>query len=320
MLLALFIMWSFSIGMLVLGAGGIYAQIFPSKPIRIVTTAVGGANDLLSRIVAQEISGPLGQQVIVENRPSGVIPGEIVSKAPADGYVLLFSGSSLWILPLMQSKIPYDPVKDFSPITFVSSAPSILLVHPSVPVKSVKELIALAKANPRALNYSSVGAGATSHLSAELFKSMTGVDIVRIPYASNNALITDLISGQTQLTFGLISLFMPHVKSGKLRALAVSSAQPSALFPGLPPIAATVPGYESVSMQGMFAPAKTPTAVINRLNQELVRVLNRADVKERFLGIGLEAAPSSPDQFETAIKSEMVLVGKVIRDARITAD
>ena len=320
MLLARFIMWSFSIGMLVLGAGGIYAQIFPSKPIRIVTTAVGGANDLLSRIVAQEISGPLGQQVIVENRPSGVIPGEIVSKAPADGYVLLFSGSSLWILPLMQSKIPYDPVKDFSPITFVSSAPSILLVHPSVPVKSVKELIALAKANPRALNYSSVGAGATSHLSAELFKSMTGVDIVRIPYASNNALITDLISGQTQLTFGLISLFMPHVKSGKLRALAVSSAQPSALFPGLPPIAATVPGYESVSMQGMFAPAKTPAVIIRRLNEAIVRVLIQPDVKQKLAAIGAEVVANSPQQAAATVKGEMTRMGKVIKDAGIRAE
>ena len=318
MLLSRLVAVKLLVSLMILGAGVVSGQEYPNKPVRIITSAAGGLNDILGRLIAQGISGPLGQPVIVENRPSGVIPGETVAKAPADGYTTLFTGGSLWTGPLLE-KTPYDPVKDFAAITLVSNAPSLLLVHPSVPVKSVKELIALAKAKPGALNNGSVGTGATSHLSAELFKSMAGVNIVRIPYSTNASLFADMVSGQVQLTFGLASLFMQYVKAGKLKALAVSSTNPSPLFPGLPTIAAAVPGYETGTVQAMFAPANTPSTAINRLNQEIVRVLNRADVKQQLLSMGLEAIPSSPEKLATTMNAEIARMSKVIKDAGITA-
>ena len=256
----------------------IYAQNYPNKTIRIVTSEPGGGSDLTARLLAQGIAGGLGQNVIVENRPSNILGG-IVAKALADGYTLL-SGGSFLIGPLLE-KTSYDPVRDFSPITLTATAPNVLVVHPSLPVKSVQELIALAKARPGQLNYASTGAGGISHLAAELFKSMAGVNIVRIPYKGTGQAANDLLAGQVQLMFLAIGTAEPYVKSGKLKALAVTSAKPSALAPGLPTVAASgLPGYEAGIIFGLYAPAKTPLPIVNRLNREAVQVLNRTEVKE----------------------------------------
>jgi len=268
-------------------------------------------------MIAASLSGPLGQQVVVDNRPSGVIPGEIVSKAPPDGCTLLVSGSSLWISQLLQS-VPFDPVRDFSPITLAATSPSVLTVHPSLPVKSVRDLIALARARPGQLNYGTSGLGSATHLSAELFKAMAGVDIVRINYRGAGAAMNDLIAGQVQMSFSTTSSVVPHLKSGRLRALAVSSAQPSRLLPGLPTIsAAGLAGYESVSPAAVFAPAGTPRAIIDRLHKEITQALARAEPRERLFNIGLEVAGGLPDELGALVNSDIVKWGKVIRAAGI---
>jgi tripartite-type tricarboxylate transporter receptor subunit TctC len=242
-----------------------------------------------------------------------------VSKAPPDGHTLLAYGAPLWIAPLLQNA-PYDPIADFASITLVSAAPNLLVVHPQLAASSVKELISLAKAKPGELNYSSSSTGASPHLAAELFKSMAGVNIVRVPYKTTATEIADLIGGQVQLAFGTVQSVMPHVKSGRLRSLAVTSAQPTVLFPGLPTVAMTLPGYESVSMLGVFAPVKTPAAIVNRLNQEIVRVLGQTEIRDKFTGIGVDVIASSPQEFTAKIKSEIARMGKVIKDAGIKAD
>ncbi len=322
MLMQRFVVWMFSVGMMILGADVLTGQDYPSKPVRIVASEAGGAGDFAARLIAQGLTYSLGQQVIIENRGgSGVIPAEVVAKSAPDGYTLLFFASSLWLLPFIQDNVPYDPVRDFSPITLAIRSPNLIVVHPSLPVKSVKELIALAKAKPGELNYASGLTGSSSHLAAELFSSMAGVNIVRIPYKGIGPALTALIGGQVQLSFANASAVTPHIKSGKLRALAVTSPQPSVLFPGLPTVAASgLPGYESASIFGMFAPAKTPATLINRLNQETVRVLNRADMKERFFNVGVETVGSSPEDFAATMKSEMTRMGKVIKHAGIRAE
>ena len=314
-----FIAGMFSMGVVVLSGGFVAAQDFPTKPIRIVSAEVGGGNDFAARAVAQGLS-TLGQPVIVDNRPSGVIPGSIVAKAPPDGYTLLAYGISLWIAPLLQSDIPYDPVRDFAPITLVANSPGVLVVYPGLPVKSTGELIALARAKPGQLNYGSTSTGSPPHLAAELFKFMAGVDIVRILYKGMGPALIDLMSGQVHLAFGTASSATPHIKTGRLRALAVSSAQPTAVFPGLPTLASTLPGYEAGSTYGVFVPARTPAIIINRLNREIVRHLQTAEVKERFLNVGVDVIGSSPAELAAAVKSDRERLGKMIKDAGIRAN
>jgi len=304
-----------SVAVTVLGVGGVYGQNYPNKPIRFVTTGIGGGVDFASRLIAQGLTDSVGWQSVVDNRPTGIIAAEFVSKAPPDGYTLYVGTGSLWLGPYFQ-KMPYDPVKDFSPISLTNRAPNILVVHPSLPVKSVKDLIALAKARPGELDYASSAIGSSNHLAAELFKHMAGVDLVRIPFKSSGTAINALLGGQVQLTFGTAGSMMPYVKSGRLRAVAVTSAQPSALFSGIPTVAATgLPGYESGTMTGVFAPAGTPAVLINRLNQEIVRAIHRPDVKEKFLNSGVEPVGTSAEEFAAKIKSEMLRMGKVIKDA-----
>jgi len=301
----------------VLCPGVAASQDFPYRPTRIITVQPGGVGDLIARPLAQGLAAPLGQPVIVENRPSGVIPGDMVAKASPDGYTLLVTSAILWIGPLMQ-KSPYDPVKDFAPITLLATTPNVLVVHPSLPAKSVGELIAAAKAKQGALNYASAGAGGSTHLAAELFKSMAGVDIVKISYRGAGPAIVDLLGGQVHLMFATAGSVTPHIKSGKVRALAVTSAQPSVLVPGLPTIAASgVPGYVSASPYGMFATAGTPGAIIRRLNKEVVGVISTPEIRERFLNLGVEVVGSSPEQLASTVKSEMARMGKVIKDAGI---
>ncbi len=301
------------------GAVGTQAQGYPNKPVRIVASLPGGSIDFAARLLAQGLTGPLGQQVIVDNRPGNIVIGQTVLQAPADGYTLLIGGSSFWTGPLLQ-KTPYDVVMDFSPIVIVEKSPNILTVHPSLPVKSVRELILLAKAKPGQLNYGSSAIGASNHLSVELFKSMTSVNIVHINYKGGGPALTGLLSGEVQLMFASTSSVAPHTKSGKLRDLAVTSAHPSILAPGLPPIAATVPGYELVGASAVFGPAKTPAAVVQRLNQEITRVLNHADVKEKFLNAGSEVAPGPPEELAALVRSDITTLGKLIKDIGIKVE
>ena len=297
------------------------AQTYPEKPVRLVTAAAGAGGDFVARIVAAGLTEIWGQPVVIDNRGgSAVIPIELVAKAPPDGYTLLGFGTTLWHLPLMQT-VSYDPVKDFAPITLVATTPMIVVVHPSLPARSIKELIALAKSKPGQLNYSSGISGSTTHLPAEMFKSMAGVDIVRVSYKGGAPALTALLGGETQLMFGNASGVGPHIKAGKLRALAVTSAQRSALFPDLPTVAASgLPGYEAASQQCMFVPAATPVLLVKRLNQDLVRVLNRTEVKERFLRSGSEVVANSPEELAAVIKADMVVMGKVIKQAGIRAN
>ncbi len=321
MLLTRFIAGMFSIGTMTLAAGAACGQDFPSKAIRIVTADAGGGTDFVSRLIAQGISGGLGQQVIIDNRPSGVIPGDVVAKAQPDGYTLLVTGSIFWIGQFLRDKTPYDSVKDFAPVSLVVSSPTVLVVHPSLPVKGVRDLIALAKARPGELNYASAGAGSPNHLAGELFKSLAGVNIVRIPYKGGGPALSALLSGEVQMLFATAASVTSHVKSGRLRTLAVTSLQPSALLPGLPTVAASgLPGYEADTIYGMFAPARTPEAIINQLNQETVRALNRPEVKDKFASAGVEVIASSPQKLAATVISEMARVGKLIKDAGIRAE
>jgi tripartite-type tricarboxylate transporter receptor subunit TctC len=306
---------------LALSAQAIYAQPYPSKPIRVVTAESGGASDLLARLIANGISGPLGQPVVIDNRMGGILLAEVIAKAPPDGYNLLIYSGTIWVGPLLREKMPYDPIQDFSPVTLVSRAPSIVVIHPSVGAKTIKDLIAIAKAKPGVLNYGSTSTGGASHLATELFKAMASVDILRIPYKSSTIETTDLLSGQTHLSFGTVNGMMPHVKLGKLKALAVTSAQPSPLAPGLPTVAATgVPGYEAVVLAAMMAPAKTPDAILNRLSQETVRFLKSAEARDRLFASGVDAVGSTPDELTATIKAEVARWGKVIKDAGIRAN
>lgn len=298
------------------GAGAACAQSYPSKPVRIISPGPGGDPDFASRLLAQAMAGPMGQQVIVENRPSGVIPGQTVSKSAPDGYTILIAGTALWIGPFLED-VPYDPVADFAPITLLTRSPNIVYVHPSLPAKSVKDLIALAKAKPGALNYGSGGAGTSTHLSPAFFAHMAGVDMVRVRYNSGSQRLTALLSGEVQLNFESAAV-LAHVKTGKLRALAVTSPEPSPVAPGLPTIAASgVAGYAWEGMMGMFAPAKTPPPIIARLNQEFVRALAIADIRSRLFNAGEEVVGNSPEQFAATLKSEMARLGKLIKDARL---
>ncbi len=286
----------------------------------MVTAEAGGGSDLVSRVLAQALVGVWGQQVVVDNRGTagGAIAAEIVARAPQDGYTLLHYGSNIWLLPFLRKNLPYDPVRDLAPVTLTARAPNLIVVHPAQPIKSVGDLIALAKAKPGGLGYASGGTGSTPHLAAELFKTMAGVDIVRIPYRGGGPALNDLLGGQVPMMFPVAAAVMPHVKSGRLRALAVTSAQPTELAPGLPTVAASgVPGYESVSIQGLFAPAGTSAALVNTLNRQVVQLLHTANLRERFFNMGIESVGSTPEAFAATVKSEMARLGKVIRDAGI---
>ena len=310
-----------SLTVVLFGASAASAQDYPNKPIRFLTAAPGGGLDFAARMVAQGLTGAFNQQMIVDNRGgSVVIPAMVVAKAPGDGYTLLVQSNNLWLWQFIQSA-PYDPAKDFLPIIALVRAPHILVVHPSLPVKSVKELIALAKAKPGQLNYASTALAGSTHLAAERFKIMTGTNIVHIPYKGATEAVNDLIAGEVQMLIITGPSVMPHIKSGRLRALAVTTEKPTALAPGLPTVAASgVPGYELSVIYGMFAPAGTPAAIVTRLNQEVGRILSLADVKERFFNAGVDIVGGSPQEFAAAIQSDTVTMGKLIKDAGIKAN
>jgi tripartite-type tricarboxylate transporter receptor subunit TctC len=297
-------------------AGVACAQGYPAKPIRIITSPPGGGNDLPARLVAQGISGGLGQQVVVDNRPT-ILVSEIVAKSAPDGYTLLVSGTPHWIAPLIET-VNYDPIGDFAPISTIDRSPVILVVHPSLPVRIVKELIALAKAKPGELNYATGAPGGSNHLGGLLFNHMAGVNIVRVPYKGSGPGLTALMSGEVQVMFPSAGGGVPHVRSGRLRALGVSSAEPSPIAPGVPAIAQSgVPGYVTEALHALYAPAGTPAAVVARLNREVRSYLESAQAKQTFLKSGIEAYPGTPDELMNLMKSEMANVGKVLKAAGI---
>ena len=300
--------------------GMVHAQEFPTRPVRIVTATVGGTTDLVARVIAQGLTASLGQQVIVDNRPTGIIPGEIVIKAPPDGYTLLFHGASLWMMPLLQ-KVPFDPVKDLAPVTLATSTPNVVVVHPAVPAKTIKELIALAKAKPGSLNYGSGATGAASHLAAELFKYMAQVDIVRVPYKGQGPAVLALLGGEVQVGFASAGSVGGHIKSGKLRALAITTSKQISLVPGLATVAeAGLPGYQSTTNAGMFAPVRTPARLITLLNGEIVMALNKKEVRDLLYRDGTEVVGSSPQEFAASINAEIATMGKVIKAAGIRTE
>ncbi|MBI4190231.1 MAG: tripartite tricarboxylate transporter substrate binding protein [Betaproteobacteria bacterium] len=317
-----FLLWSFLTSVMMMGAGMAAGQEYPSKLIRIVTGEAGGGSDLAARLIAQGLTVNLSQQVIVENRPGagGVIAAQAVAKSPPDGYTLLSYSNVIWLAPLF-GEVPYDPVRDFSAVSLAVSAPNFIVVHPTLPAKSIRELIALAKAKPGALNYASGSAGGAQHLAGELFKTMAGINMVRISYKGGVSAVNSLIVGEVQVGFASSASVAAHVKSGRLRALAVTSARTSALVPDLPTVAASgLPGYEMTAKNGIFAPTGTPAAMVNRLSQNIARIVNRADVRGKLLISGGEPVGSSPEEFAATIRSEIARVSKLIKDAGIHAE
>ena len=289
---------------------------YPSRPIRIVVGyPAGGPTDVLARTVAQKLGEAWSQQVIVDNRAgaSGMIGAELVVRAPPDGYTLLMVPVTYAVTPSIFPKMPYDVEKDLAPVALVAAAPFILVVHPTLPVKTVKDLIALARSRPGQLNYASASAGGMPHLAGELFNSMNGVKMVHIPYKCAAPATTDLLAGQVSLMFNNMLSAMPHVKGGRLRAVAVTSAKRSHAVPDLPTIAETVPGYEASGWYGAFAPAATPREIIVKLNGEMNRVMRLPDVAQRLAGDGVEPVGATPEQFGAYLRQEIAKWGKVVK-------
>jgi tripartite-type tricarboxylate transporter receptor subunit TctC len=297
---------------------------YPARPIRIVVPQSPGAStDTTARLIAQRLTTALGQTVLVDNRPGAgsVIGTEVVAKATPDGHTLLVVASSITLNPILHKNLSWDPIRDFAPITQLSSFPNILVVHPAVPVKTVKDVIALAKAKPGALNYGSAGTATGTHLSAELFKHMTGTDMVHVPYKGGGAAMPALMGGQVQLMFATTVSALPHVRAGKLRAIAVTSPKRSPSAPDVPTIAESgVPGYDHTPWNGFLAPAKTPRAIVARLNEETARILHTPDTKAIFMNEGAEPVGNKPEEFGAIIRSEIAKWGKVIQAAGIKAD
>ena len=321
MLSTRFVAATLSAGMMAVGTGVVSSQEYPTKPIHIIAGSPGGGNDFTGRLIGQGISGPLGQPVVIDNIGGGSLGSvQATLRAPPDGYTMVVIGGAFWTLPLLEKTPSYNPMTDFAPITQVTKVLKVVAVHPSVPAKSIKELIALAKARPGELNFSSSTLGSAIQLANGLFKSMAGIKIVEVPYKGNVAGVAATIAGEMQVTMPDIGLALPYMKSGKLRGLAVTSATRSLVALELPTVAESgLPGYEYVGATNLLARGKTPAAIINRLNREVVRVLTSPEVKEKFLIQGEEIVADSPEHFSATISSENTKWAKVIRDAGISA-
>lgn len=294
------------------------AQPYPSKPIRlIVPFPPGGTTDVVARLVAAKISAAWGEQVVTDNRPGagGTIGTEIAAKSPADGYTILMGSITTHAVnPALYKKLNFDPIKDFTPVVLAVSSPQLLVVHPSVPAKNAREFIALAKSKPGQLNYASAGAGTSPHLTFELFKSAAGIDVVHIPYKGTGPAITELVGGQVQAMITGVVALMPHVKSQKLRALAVTSAKRVEAIPDVPTLEESgLKNFDVSSWFGFFVPAGTPKPIVAKLNAEVRKVLAMPDVRERLFGLGADPAGDTPEEFAHYVKSEMERWGKVVR-------
>ena len=306
-------------------ASAVHGQAYPSKPVRmIVAYPPGGGTDIVGRMVAQKLGEALGQAVVVENRggASGNIGTELAAHAAPDGYTILMGNVAPNSINVsLFENLPFDPIADFAPVSLVASTPNILVVHPSTKARTVKEIVALAKASPGKLNFASAGVGSSSHLAGELFRTLAGAQIVHVPYKGAGPAMVDVLSGQVQLYFATMPAAMPHVKSGKLVAIAVTSAKRSPALPEMPTVAESgVPGYEASTWYGLLAPAHTPGPVIARLHDATVKVLRDAALREKLADQGFEPIGDTPEQFAAYIKSEIRKWGKVIREAGIRAE
>ena len=300
--------------------GGVY----PSKAIRLVVPfAPGGSNDIMARLIAQKFSESFGQPVVVDNRPgaSGVIGTDIAAKAAPDGYTLLVMSLTLTVNASLFKKLPYDTAKDLTPVTLIASAPLMLVVHPSLPAKSVKELIAHAKANPGKLNFGSGGPGSTPHLAGEMLRTMAGLQMTHVPYKGGAPALADLVGGQIQLMLENIPSTLPFARSGKLRALAVTSLKRSAIVQDLPTLdEAGLKGYELIGWNGLFVPTGTPPTIVTYLHGETVTALAQPDMKDRLAALGAEGVGSDPEEFGAFVKAEIGKWARVVKQAGLKAE
>lgn len=295
-------------------------QAYPTKPIRIIaSTTPGSGPDIMSRLIGQKLTEAWGQQIVVDNRAggSGIIGTEIAARAAPDGYTLLMLTSSHVIVAALFQKLNYDLVRDFTPISLLASTPFILTVHPSVPAASVKELIALAKSRPGELHYGSGGPGTPPHLATEILKTMTGVDLFHVPYKGITPALIDTVAGQVQMTIAVVPAVLPFLKTGKLKALGVTSTKRTPLAPEVPTIAETVPGYEVIGWYSLVAPAKTPENIISRLNTEVVRALKTPEIQQRISGLGAEPIGSTPRELGAYMRAEIDKLQKAVKAANL---
>ena len=312
------------IALTALGPASVAAQGYPSRPIRLVVPFTpGGGSDIVGRIVGQKLANGFGQSVVIDNRPgaAGIIGTDLVAKAAPDGYTLLLGSGSHSINASLGRKLPYDALADFAPVSRLATIPNVLVVHPSVPVGSVKEIIALAKAKPGQLNYGSAGSGSTNHLAMGLFNSLARVEMVHVPYKGSSPAEADLLAGRIQLMFAPVTALLQQVRAGNLRAIAVSSVRRSPLVPDLPTIAESgVPGFAVESWYGVLAPARTSREAIAKLNNEIGRILQMPEVRERLAGIGAEPIASTPGEFAAHIKSEIAMWVDAVKRSGVRID
>ena len=302
---------------------GAQAQSWPAKPVRVIIPfAPGGGTDIQGRLLGKKFYESMGQTFVVENRTgaSGLIGAEVAARSPADGYTILFTTASLAVNVSLYKKIAFDPLKDLQPVSWISSVPLVLVVHPSVPVKSAKELVALAKREKGKMNAAHNGSGTTSHLSIEMLKQFAGVDVTPIPYKGGGPAIAAMVSGETDFAFATALAAQPHIKSGRVRPLAVTTAKPSGAFPGLPTMDSLYPGFESDNWYAMFYPAGTPREIVAKLNSEIVKALKANDIRDFIVHEGGDPVGSSPAELDAYFKREVNKYAKIIKAGNITAD
>jgi tripartite-type tricarboxylate transporter receptor subunit TctC len=302
-----------------------FAQNYPAKPVRVIVPfPAGGGADIFGRLIGRKLQDALGQPFVTDNRAgaSGIIGCEFVARAPPDGYTLLMGTTGTHSTnPAVYQKLPYDPIKDFEPISLVAESPFVLLVHPSLPAKSVKELIAFARSRPGQLTYGSAGIGSSSHLGFELFNLMAGIKGVHVPYKGLPPAMSDTIAGELVMTWNSITASAPFIKSKRVTALGIGSLKRSALMPEIPTISESgLPGYELGSWYGFFAPAATPPAIVGQLHREMVRTLADPAVRQQFAGLSAEAVGSTPEEFRAVLQKDLVKWAKVARDAKVKAE
>lgn len=304
------------VGLVFLAAGVSYSQPYPSRPVRlIVPYAAGGPVDSMGRLLVPRLVDVWGQQIVIDNRAgaNSIVGSEVAARSAPDGYTLLMAASAIVINEVLYAKPPYDTLRDFVPVTLGASLPNILVVHPALPVKSVRELIALAKARPGQLNYSSAGSGTSPHLSMELFRLMAGITLTHVPYKGTGPATVDLVAGQVQLSMPNVLTALPQIKGGKLRGLGVTSAKRATGLPDIPAIAETLPGYEAIQWYGLLAPAGTPREIVNKVQAETARILVLPEVKARLAADGADAVGNRPEEFAAYIRTEIAKWGKVVK-------
>ena len=305
-------------------AAGAFAQGYPAKTVRVIVPyAPGGGSDVISRILAQRMAENLGRQFVIDNRAgaNGIIGTEMAAQAPADGYTLLYVSSPHAVNPSLYRKLPFDTLKDLAPISEIASSPSILVVHPSLPARTVRELIALGKARPGQIDYASGGSGGSPHLATELFKKMAGINLTHVPYRGAGPALTDVLAGQVQVMFANSAPALPHIQAGRLRALGISSTKRSAIAPEIPTIAESgVPGYEAVTIFGLLAPANTPRAIIDLLNAAAHKAMRTPEVGESMKTLGADVVLTTPEEFGRVIEAEMKRWGELVRALKLQVE